>query len=291
MESRPAITREMIQIYDDYTHLTLDRRKFLEKLTKLTGSTAAALAVVPLLEASKAQAAMIAPDDARLSGTNVEFPTSVGPIKGYLVKPTASPAKLGTVIVVHENRGLNEHIRDVARRVALEGFIALAPDFLSSLGGTPTDEDKARGMFGTLGAAGVASGLGAVEYLAKLPEGNGKVGAVGFCWGGGMVNQIAVNSDKLAAGSVFYGQPPDAADVPKIKAQMLFNYAGLDDRINGMAPPYEAALKAAGIKFEAFTYPNVNHAFHNDTSSARYDKAAATLAFGRTIALFKATLG
>ena len=291
MEKRPEITRDMIQAYDDYTHLTLDRRRFLDRLAVLTGSTAAALAVVPLLEASSARAAMIAPDDGRVSATAIEYASTAGPIKGYLVKPAAAASKLGTVVVVHENRGLNDHIRDVARRVALEGFIALAPDFLSSLGGTPADEDKARTMFGTLGAAGVASGIGAVDYLTALPEGNGKAGAVGFCWGGGMVNQIAVNSTKLAAGSVFYGQPPAAADVPKIKARMLFNYAGLDDRINAMVPAYEKELKAAGVAFESFIYPNVNHAFHNDTSSARYNKEAAMLAFGRTIALFKATLG
>lgn len=285
------VTREMIDLYDEYTHLTLDRRRFLDRLVLLTGSAGAAAAVLPLIEANSAQAAFIGGDDPRIAATAIEYGSAAGPIKGYLVTPAKPAGKLGTVIVIHENRGLNEHMRDVARRIAVEGFVALAPDLLSSLGGTPDNEDKAREMIGTLKPeAARDSALGAVDFLARHEAGNGKVGAVGFCWGGGMVNTLAVNSLALAAGVVFYGRSPDPADVAKIKAKMLLNYAGLDDRINATVPDYEKALKAAGVDYTLHMYDKVNHAFHNDTSSARYDKAAADLAFSRTIEFFKKAL-
>jgi len=211
-------------------------------------------------------------------------------MKGYLVKPANLAGKVGTVIVIHENRGLNAHIKDVARRVALEGFVALAPDFLSLEGGTPADEEKARAMFQTLDPAKTtANGIATVEFLKTYPQGNGKVGAVGFCWGGGTVNNLAVASPDLAAGVAYYGaQPKEGID--KIKAALLLHYGGLDDRINAGIKAYEAALKAAGKEFTIYIYDGAQHAFNNDTSAARYNKAAADLAWSRTIAFFKEKL-
>ncbi len=210
----PAITQAMINAYDEYTHLTLDRRGFMEKLTKLAGSGAAAAAIAPLLAANPAAAEIVPADDARLKGEDITWPGSGGDMMGYLVRPADQSGKLPTVIVIHENRGLNPHIRDVARRVALEGFVALAPDYLSPLGGTPADEEKARGMFGQLDPAQtVANGVATVAFLKGHELGTGKVGAVGFCWGGGTVNTLAVNAPDLAAGVAYYGMQPNAEAV------------------------------------------------------------------------------
>ena len=289
--NRPAITQAMINAYDEYTHLTLDRRGFMEKLTKLAGSGAAAAAIAPLLAANSANAAMVADDDARLKAEDITWPGSSSDMKGYLVHPADQSGKLGAVIVIHENRGLNPHIRDVARRVALEGFVVLAPDFLSPLGGTPDDEDKARGMFDQLTPGQVtADGTATVAFLAQHELGNGKVGAVGFCWGGGAVNDLAVNAPTLAAGVAYYGRQPKDEDVAKIKAPLLLHYAGLDERINAGIDAFKAALTKDGKEFTIYIYDGVNHAFNNDTSEARYDKAAAELAWGRTIAFFKEKL-
>ncbi len=289
--NRPAITQAMINAYDEYTHLTLDRRGFMEKLTKLAGSGAAAAAIAPLLAANSANAAMVADDDARLKAEDITWPGSSSDMKGYLVHPADQSGKLGAVIVIHENRGLNPHIRDVARRVALEGFVALAPDFLSPLGGTPDDEEKARGMFDQLTPGQVtADGTATVAFLAQHELGNGKVGAVGFCWGGGAVNDLAVNVPTLAAGVAYYGRQPKDEDVAKIKAPLLLHYAGLDERINAGIDAFKAALTKDGKEFTIYIYDGVNHAFNNDTSEARYDKAAAELAWGRTIAFFKEKL-
>lgn len=286
--TRPAITQAMIDAYDEYTHLTLDRRGFMEKLTRLAGSGAAAAAIAPLLAANSAQAAVVAEDDARVAGEDIAYPGSSGEMKGYLVRPAGAAAKLPAVIVVHENRGLNPHIRDVARRLALEGFVALAPDFLSPLGGTPADEDKAREMFGQLQAGqATADGVATVAFLGAHEAGNGKVGAVGFCWGGGTVNDIAVASPDLDAAVAYYGRQPNAQDVARIEAAVLLHYAGLDERINAGIDAYRAALEAAGKTFEIHVYDGVNHAFNNDTSAARYDKAAADLAWGRTVAFLE----
>ncbi|ANT52510.1 dienelactone hydrolase family protein [Mesorhizobium amorphae] len=281
----------MIDAYDEYTHLTLDRRRFMEQLTRLAGSGAAAAAIVPLLAANSAQAAIVADDDPRVKGQDITYPGSGGEMKGYLVKPADQTGKLGTVIVVHENRGLNPHIRDVARRVALEGFVALAPDFLSPLGGTPGDEDKARDMFTKLDPAQTgANAVATVAFLKGDKDGNGKVGAVGFCWGGGTVNTLAVNSPDLSAGVAYYGMQPKAEDVPKIKAALLLHYAGLDGRIDAGIDAYKKALDAAHVKYTVYVYDGVNHAFNNDTSAARYDKKAADLAWGRTVAFLKEKL-
>ena len=289
---KPLITQAMINAYDEYTHLTLDRRRFMEKLTGLAGSAAAAAAIAPMLAANSAKAEIIAANDERIKGEDITYPGAGGEMKGYLVQPAKASRKLPAVIVIHENRGLNPHIRDVARRIALEGFVALAPDFLSPAGGTPDNEDKAREMIGALDAgATVQNGVATVAYLEDNDVTNGNVGAIGFCWGGGLVNRLAVTAPDLKAGVVYYGAQPPAADVPKIKAAMLLHYAGLDDRINAGIEAYRKALTDNGKEFEIFVYDGVNHAFNNDTSSARYDKAAADLAWGRTVAFLKANLG
>ncbi|MDX8493537.1 dienelactone hydrolase family protein [Mesorhizobium sp. VK22B] len=289
--SKPVITQAMIDAYDEYTHLTLDRRRFMEQLTRLAGSGAAAAAIVPMLAANSAKAAVVAEDDPRVKGGDVTYPGSNGEMKAYLVKPAGQSGKAGTVIVIHENRGLNPHIRDVARRVALEGFVALAPDFLSPLGGTPADEDKARDMFAKLDPKQVAAdGVATVAYLKAYQDGNGKVGAVGFCWGGGTLNTLAVNAPDLSAGVAYYGMQPKAEDVPKIKAALLLHYAGLDERIDAGIDAYKKALDAAHVEYTVYVYDGVNHAFNNDTSAARYDKKAADLAWGRTITFLKEKL-
>lgn len=288
----PKITQAMINAYDEYTHLTLDRRRFMEKLTLLAGSGAAAAAIAPMLAASGAKAAMVEEMDARLMAEDITYPGADGEMKGYLVVPKDAAGKLPGVIVIHENRGLNPHIRDVARRMALEGFVALAPDFLSPQGGTPENEDKAREMFSTLDmGATVANGEATRAFLAAHEKVNGKVGAIGFCWGGGMVNRMAVASPELGAGVAYYGSQVPAEDVPKIKAPLLLHYAGLDERINAGIDAYRAALEKNGKTFEIFVYEGVNHAFNNDTSAARYDKAAADLAWSRTVEFLKKNLG
>ena len=289
--TRPAITQAMIDAYDEYTHLTLDRRRFMEQLTRLAGSGAAAAAIAPLLAANSARAAIVAEDDSRVTGEDISYPGSGGEMKGYLVKPAGQSGKLGTVIVVHENRGLNPHIRDVTRRVALEGFVALAPDFLSPLGGTPADEDKAREQISKLDPAQTtANAVATVAFLRGREDGNGKVGAVGFCWGGGTVNTLAANAPDLAAAVAYYGMQPKAEDVPKIKAALLLHYAGLDTRINAGIDAFKKELDAAKVEHTIHVYEGANHAFNNDTSAARYDKNAADLAWGRTIAFLKEKL-
>jgi carboxymethylenebutenolidase len=291
MKHPTGITQEMIRLYDEYTHLTLDRRDFMDKLTRLAGSGAAAAALAPLLAANQSHAAMVAEDDPRLVAEMIEYPGAGATLSGYLVRPKESPAKLPAVVVIHENRGLNPHIKDVVRRTALEGFLALGPDFLSPQGGTPADEDKAREMIGALDqAATVAHAVATVVFLKAHERSAGKVGAMGFCWGGGMVNQTAVHSPDLVAGVAFYGRVPAVEDVPKIKARIMLHYAGLDDRINEGIPAYKAALEAAGVTHQIHMYEGVNHAFHNDTSEARYDKKAADLAWSRTIPFLKESL-
>lgn len=288
---KPQITQAMIDAYDEYTHLTLDRRSFMERLTALAGSGVAAAAIAPLLAANSASAEMIAASDERLSAKDVVYGGRSGEMKGYLVRPKAVTGPLGSVIVIHENRGLNPHIRDVARRMALEGFIALAPDFLSPSGGTPDNEDQAREMIGKLDpAATVANAQESLQFLAGLDGANGKVGAIGFCWGGGLVNRFATKSRELKAGVAYYGAQPPAEDVPNIQAALMLHYAGLDERINAGIEAYRKALEANGKDVEIHIYDGVNHAFNNDTSAARYDKAAADLAWQRTVAFLKKNL-
>ena len=289
--SKPEITQAMIDAYDEYTHLSLDRRGFMQKLTALAGSGAAAAAVMPMLAASKASAAMIEETDARLDVADVTYPGASGDMKGYLAIPKDAADKLPAVIVIHENRGLNPHIRDVARRMALEGFVALAPDFLSPNGGTPANEDEARAMFQSLDMAGAtANGEATRAFLSGHEKTNGKVGAIGFCWGGGMVNRMAVASPDLGAGVAYYGSQAPADQVPSIKAPLMLHYASLDERINAGIDAYKAALDANGKTYELHMYDGVNHAFNNDTSAARYDKAAADLAWSRTVEFLKKNL-
>jgi carboxymethylenebutenolidase len=288
----PKITQEMINLYDEYTHLTLDRRGFMEKLTRLAGSAAAAAAIAPLIAPSAAKAAIVADDDPRVVPSAITYPGKSGAVKAYLVKPDRAAAKLPAVVVIHENRGLNPHIMDVARRVAVEGFMALAPDLLSPDGGTPADENAAAQLIAKLDLATTIGDLvAATAYLRTRPDSNGKVGAIGFCWGGGMANQLAAHDPLLVAASVYYGPQPSAADAANIKAKLMLHYAGLDQRVDAGIPAYEAALKAAGVRYQLFIYPGANHAFNNDTSAARYDKAAADLAWARTIGLLRGELG
>lgn len=288
---KPTITQAMINAYDEYTHLSLDRRGFMEKLTALAGSGAAAAVIAPLLAANGAMAQIVAEGDERLTAEDVTYPGAEGEMKGYLVRPKDAAADLPAVIVIHENRGLNPHTRDVARRMALEGFVTLAPDFLSPEGGTPADEDQARQMFSSLDANATAANAEATRvYLAGLDGTNGKVGAVGFCWGGGLVNRMATKSPELNAGVAYYGSQPPAEDVPAIKAPLMLHYGGLDERINAGIDAYKAALDQNGKTYEIHVYEGVNHAFNNDTSAARYDKAAADLAWGRTVEFFKKNL-
>lgn len=287
-----VVTQEMIRLYDDYTHLTLDRRRFVRQLTQLAGSSAAAYAVLPLLQADRAAAAMVAEDDPRLVAEAITWPGASGTtLSGYLARPAQAEGKLPAVMVVHENRGLNPHIKDVTRRLAVEGFLALGVDFLAPSGGTPEDEDKARTRIAELDPVlTVQHAAATVDFLKTHERGNGKVGAVGFCWGGGVVNRTAIEAPELDAAVAFYGAVPDAADVPKIRARMLLHYAGLDERINAGIAEYEAALKAAGVDYAIHMYEGVNHAFLNDTAAARYDKAAADLAWSRTVAFLKEAL-
>jgi carboxymethylenebutenolidase len=283
------LDQKIIDLYDDFTHGGLNRRDFLDRLTALAGSSAAAAALLPLLQNDYAKAAMVAPGDARIAVDAASYDAAGTRIAGYLVR-LKEKAKRPAVIVIHENRGLNPHIQDVARRIALEGFLALAVDMLSPLGGTPADEDKARDMIGTLKPPETAQRLAAaVPFLAAHAESTGKVGAIGFCWGGGMVNRLAVASPELKAGAAYYGVQVPAAQVAAIRAALLLHYAGLDQRVNAGIAAYEAALKASSKRYTIHVYEGANHAFNNDTGS-RYDKAAAELAWGRTVAFLKKEL-
>jgi carboxymethylenebutenolidase len=282
--------QRIIDLYDDFTHGGMNRRTFLDRLIGLAGSTAAATALLPILQNNYAHAQVVQENDQRITTETVDIPGAQG-LKGYLAKPKTGD-KLPTVLVIHENRGLNPHIKDVTRRMATEGFLALGLDYLSPMGGTPADEDKGREMIGQLKQPDViAYGKAAVAYLKSRQDGNGKVGAMGFCWGGGAVNNLAVNEPDLAAGVAYYGGQPKAEDVPKIQAALMLHYAGLDERINAGIPAYEAALKQAGKTYELHLYEGANHAFNNDTNAARYDKATADLAWGRTVAFLKKHVG
>lgn len=278
--------QRLVDLFNNYTHGGMSRRTFLDRFTVLAGGAAAASALLPLLDYNYAQAATVAESDPRIGAETVDIPGITG-LKGYLVTPK-SAGPHGSVVVIHENRGLNPHIKDVTRRVAVEGFTALGVDCLSPLGGTPDDNDKAGELFATLKPEdGLADIRAAFAVLKARAGGNGKVGAVGFCWGGGMVNNLAVAEPALAAGVAYYGGQPSADKVSAIKAPLLLHYAGLDQGIDAGIPAYEAALKQGGKTYELFVYPDTNHGFNNDTTEARYNKAAADLAWGRTIGFFK----
>jgi carboxymethylenebutenolidase len=280
--------QEIIRLYDDYTHERIGRRVFMDRLTALAGGTAAAAALLPLLRNNYAQAAIVSADDARLTIERISFPGQGGEVRGYLARPADAGGPLPAVIVIHENRGLNPHIEDVARRVALEGFVALATDFLSPLGGTPANEDQAREMIGQLDpAVTAANAVAAVDFLKSHAASTGRVGVVGFCWGGALTNTVAVHSADVVAAVPYYGRQPAGADVARIKAAMLLQYAGLDESINAGIADYEKALEAAGVDYTIYVYEGANHAFNNDTNAARYDKSTADLAWSRTIEFFK----
>lgn len=282
---------KIIALYDEYTHAPLPRRVFLERLAVLAGGTAAAAALLPMLDNNYAMAAIVEPNDARIESGNVDVALPGGTMRAYVVTPKAGPARRGSVIVIHENRGLNPHIRDVTRRVALAGFTAVGVDMLYPQGGTPADEDKAREMFQRVDLGASARDLAAlVEWIKARPDSNGKVGVVGFCWGGAMANLLATASPSLAAAVPFYGVAPPAADVAKIRAKLLVHYAGNDPRVNATKAPYEEALKAANVDYRMYVYDGAEHSFNNDTAGARYNEAAAKLAWERTIAFFNATL-
>jgi carboxymethylenebutenolidase len=282
--------RRIIQLYDEFTHCHLDRRLFLERLAVLLGSMAAALALLPQLESNHALAQTIPESDTRLRTEEVSYPGSAGAMKGYVARPAAE-GKAPGVLVIHENRGLQPHIRDVARRAALAGFVALAPDLMSAIGGTPPNDDEARTRFAQLELpVALADALKSSDYLRGRPDTNGKVGIVGFCWGGGLVGQVAAAGAPIQAAVVFYGVAPPIDKVPAIKAPLLLHYAGIDERVNATVPRFEAALKDARKTYTLHMYEGVNHAFHNDTAGARYNAEAARLAWSRTIEFFNRTL-
>lgn len=282
--------QEIINLYDEYTHKPLSRKQFMSRLIKLTGSAAMAMTALSVLEVGYAQAETVSEQDEDLITEDISYPGDDCTMNAYLTRPKAS-GKYGSIIVIHENRGLNPHIKDIARRIAKAGFIALAPDALSPFGGTPANTDDARALFSKIDPAkNLNNFLNAQKYLKAQKESNGKTGCVGFCWGGALTNRIAVNSPELNAAVAYYGGQPDAADVPKIKAKMLLHYAGLDTRVNAGIPAYEAALKAAGINYQLFIYEGVQHAFNNDTGGERYNEEAAKLAWVRTMDLFNKTI-
>ena len=290
MERKTAhdFDQDLLILFDAYVHGIIDRRSFLDQAKKFAVGGVTAAMLLDQLSPKFAEAQQVPRDDARLAPEYVEFdsPNGYGKARGYLATPAKAEKKLPAILVIHENRGLNPHIEDVARRFALENFVAFAPDALFPLGGYPGDEDKARELFPKLDQAKTREDfVAAFEFLKKRPETTGKVGAVGFCYGGGMVNYLATRLPDLAAGVAFYGSAPNLEDVPKIKAPLLIQSAEVDERINASWPGYEEALKAANIKYERFLYPGTQHGFHNDTTP-RYDAAAAKLAWQRTVDFF-----
>ena len=278
--------RPIIELYDAFTHGQISRRTFLERAGAALGGTAAAYAALEALQNDYAHAETVPETDRRIRVADVAI-SERQKLTGYLARPQGD-GPWPAVLVIHENRGLNPHIKDVTRRVATEGFLALGLDFLSPQGGTTADDDKNRAMLGTMTAQDrVGYGRTALAWLAGAPGSNGKLGAVGFCWGGGLVNALAVAEPELDAGVAYYGAQAPAADVPRMRAPLLLHYGGLDTRINAGIPAYEAALKAAGKTYELHVYEGAHHAFNNDTSPQRYDKAVADLAWGRTVAWFR----
>ncbi len=293
---RPTATDfdpEVMRLFDQYVHGGIDRRAFLDRASRYAaaaGTTSAGL--LAALSPQFAAAQKVPPNDARIKTERVEIPSTGGhgKINALVARPAQAAGPLPVILVVHENRGLNPHIEDTARRLALDNFIAVAPDVLTTLGGYPGDEDKARDAFAKIDQAKAREDfVAAANYARTIAGGNGKLGATGFCWGGGMVNTVATRVPELRAAAPFYGPAPATDQVGKIKAEMVIVYADNDERVNAMWPPYEAALKTSNVKFEAVKYPGTQHGFNNDTTP-RYDDAAAKQAWGRTLALFNRTL-
>lgn len=290
--NKEDIKQEVFDLYDDYAHNRLDRRAFVQKLSLYAVGGLTVPALMSFLMPDYQNNVQIKADDPRLKSGYIKYnsPKGGGVIKGLLSEPKEKKGKLGGIVIVHENRGLNPYIEDVGRRAALAGFITLAPDALTPLGGYPGNDDQGREMQSKRDPKEMEEDfIAAYQYLKAQPDCNGKVGVVGFCFGGGIANRMAVRIPDLAASVPFYGSQPEAQDVPNIHAPLMLHYAGLDTRITGGWPAYEAALKANGKKYQAFIYDNVNHGFHNDTTP-RYNKAAAELAWDRTIDFFKENL-
>jgi carboxymethylenebutenolidase len=288
MERKTAhdFDQDLLILFDAYVHGALDRRGFLNKAGRYAVGGVTAAMLLDQLSPKFAEAQVVKPEDARLEARHVEYASAkgYGTMRGYLARPAKPKGKLPAVLVIHENRGLNPHIEDITRRLALDDFVAFAPDALFPLGGYPGNEDKARELFQNLDQAKTREDfVAAFEWLKARPETSGKVGAVGFCYGGGMVNFLATRRPDLAAGIAFYGSAPELADVPRIKAPLLIQSAEVDERINAAWPAFEAALKAAGVRYERHLYPGTQHGFNNDTTP-RYDAAAAELAWERTLA-------
>jgi carboxymethylenebutenolidase len=290
MERKTAhdFDQELLILFDAYVHGAIDRRGFLDKAGKFAAGGVTAAMLLDQLSPKFAEAQVVRPDDGRIGAERVEYesPAGSGKMRGYLVRPKSASGKLPGILVVHENRGLNPHIEDIARRVALENFLAFAPDALFPLGGYPGDEDKARELFQKLDQTKTREDMvAAYRWLKARPECAGRVGAVGFCYGGGIVNMLATRLPDLAAAVAFYGSAPNVADVPNIKAPLLIQSAAVDERINAAWPEFEAALKSANVRYERHLYPGTQHGFNNDTTP-RYDEAAAKLAWQRTLDFF-----
>jgi carboxymethylenebutenolidase len=282
--------QKIADLYDEYTHELLDRREFLRRLSVLAGSAAAAITLLPLLEDNNAKAEIIPKDDPRLYTEHIKYPGATGEVLAYLARPKGDE-KIPGVVVIHEIYGLVPHIEDVTRRVALEGFLVMAPDALSPLGGTPEDPNQARSLMQKLDSQStIQNYVAAVRYLKTHPGSTGKVGVVGFCWGGEMANQVAVNSPDVLAVVPYYGRQPASEEVPKIKASLLLQYAGLDEGINKGIPAYEEALKKASIDYKIYMYEGAQHGFNNDANPARYNKEAAELAWKRTLSFLREKL-
>ena len=284
--------QELLILFDAYVHGTLDRRGFLERAQKFAVGGMTAGMLLTALSPNYARAQVVPKDDKRIKTELVEYPSAAGTgiVKGYLAKPANTSGKLPVVLVVHENRGLNPHIEDITRRLALDNFVAFAPDALTPLGGYPGDEDKARELFAKLDQKKAAEDfIAAAAYLKNRPESSGKIGVVGFCYGGGMAHTLSVRMPELNAAVPFYGNHPAADDAVKVKAPLMIHFAAVDERINTAWPAYEAALKAAGTRYTAYQYPGTQHGFNNDTTP-RFDAAAAKLAWERTVAFFNANL-
>jgi carboxymethylenebutenolidase len=279
---------ELLILFDAYVHGAIDRRGFLDKARKYAVGGVTAAMLLDTLNPKFAEAQQVAKDDKRLKTEYVEYPSPEGngTMRGYLARPADAAGKLPAIVVVHENRGLNPHIEDIARRIALDNYMAFAPDALFPLGGYPGDEDKARELFRTLDQAKTREDfVAAANYLRTRPDATGRLGAVGFCYGGAIVNMLATRVPELRASVPFYGGPAPLEDVPKIKAALLLQFAGEDQRVNASWPGYEAALKAADVRYEAHVYPGAQHGFNNDTTP-RYDEKAAKLAWQRTMEFF-----
>jgi carboxymethylenebutenolidase len=284
-----TVERRIIELYNEYVHSSLPRREFLARLTRIAGGAAAATTLLGLLEPNYVQARQTDPDDKHLRCERIEFNSPNGAVKGYAARPKrlGHNDKVGGVLVIHENRGLNEHIEDVTRRLALAGYIAMAPDGLSVAGGAPADQEAARDLFAKTDGARIASDvLGGIPWLAADPYNNGKIGVIGFCYGGGLALRAAVEGKGVDCAVAYYGKQPPAEDAKKIRVPLLLHYAENDERIDAGINDFRAVLDAQHVPYESYVYAGTEHGFNNDSTEARYNQAAATLAWQRTIEFF-----